>query len=79
MENFADRLTTRTRELGHPLCIGLDPYLDRIPPEFHGKSEPETVRNFFSAFLDLAIDKIAIVKPRIALFERIGIPGLKVL
>ncbi len=79
MENFADRLTTRTRELGHPLCIGLDPYLDRIPSEFHGKAESETVRNFFSAFLDLASDRIAIVKPQIALFEQMGLPGLEVL
>lgn len=79
MENFADRLTARTRDLGHPLCVGLDPYLDQIPSEFRGVSEAETVLNFLSAFLSVVSDKIAIVKPQISLFERMGIPGLEVL
>lgn len=79
MENFADRLTIRTRELGHPLCVGLDPYLDQIPSDFHGSSEADTVLNFFSEFLSITNDKIAIVKPQISLFERMGIPGLEVL
>ncbi len=79
MENFADRLTTRTRELGHTLCVGLDPYLDQIPSEFIGGSQADTVFNFFSEFLPIASDKIAIVKPQISLFERMGIPGLEVL
>jgi orotidine-5'-phosphate decarboxylase len=79
MENFADRLIAKTRELGHPLCIGLDPYLDRIPSAFHGRSDAETVHNFFSEFLSIAGDRVAIVKPQIALFESMGIPGLEVL
>ncbi len=79
MENFADRLTTRTRELGHPLCVGFDPYLDKIPSQFRGATDPETVRNFFSAFFAVASEKIAIVKPQISLFERMGIAGLEVL
>lgn len=79
MENFADRLTARTRELGHPLCVGLDPYLDQIPGRFHGTSEADTALNFFSEFLQVASDRIAIVKPQISLFERMGIPGLEVL
>lgn len=79
MQNFADRLTTRTRELGHALCVGLDPYLDKIPSEFKGSSEAETVLKFFSEFLPIASGKIVIVKPQISLFERMGIPGLEVL
>ena len=31
---FADRLIQRMRALGHPLCVGLDPYLDRLPRAF---------------------------------------------
>ena len=79
MENFADRLTTRIRGLGHPLCVGLDPYLDKIPSQFRGATDPETVRNFFSAFFAVASERIAIVKPQISLFERMGIAGLEVL
>lgn len=79
MENFADRLTARTRELGHPLCVGLDPYPDLIPAAFRGNTESGTVLNFFSEFLPIASERIAIVKPQISLFERMGIPGLEVL
>lgn len=79
MANFADRLTARVRELGHPLCIGLDPYVDRIPGFFRGVSEAETTRNFLAAYLNVVARRIAVVKPQISLFERMGIPGLKVL
>ncbi|MGE0623002.1 MAG: orotidine-5'-phosphate decarboxylase [Pseudomonadales bacterium] len=79
MDNFADRLIRRTRELGHPLCVGLDPYLERIPPQFRAGSDPATILNFFSEFLPIASRRIAIVKPQISLFERFGIPGLEVL
>ncbi len=79
MENFADRLVARTRELGHPLCVGLDPYIELIPRQFHASSEAATALNFFSELLPIASDKVAIVKPQISLFERMGIPGLEAL
>jgi orotidine-5'-phosphate decarboxylase len=75
--NFADRITKRTRELGHPLCVGLDPYVDLIPPVFRGRTDAETVYNFFSELLDLLSNRIAVVKPQISLFERLGLPGLE--
>ena len=28
--DLADRLVQRIRRLGHPLCVGLDPHLERI-------------------------------------------------
>ena len=46
--NFADSLIERVRELGHPLCVGLDPHLERIPAAFRQgsmrPSDPATVR-----------------------------------
>lgn len=77
--HFADKLTMRTRELGHPLCAGLDPYPARIPKAFQGGSEAATVGRFCRAFLAVASGRVAIVKPQIALFERLGVPGLEVL
>jgi hypothetical protein len=41
--DFTDNLTIRTRELGHPLYVGMDPYLDQIPETFRGASEAEIV------------------------------------
>lgn len=69
----------RTRELGHPLCVGLDPYVELIPRHFHAGSEAATVLNFFSELLPIASANVAIVKPQISLFERMGIPGLEAL
>jgi orotidine-5'-phosphate decarboxylase len=37
---FADRLILRVRELGHPLCVGLDPQFASIPPLFTSAGSP---------------------------------------
>lgn len=86
MEHFADNLVGRLRELGHPLCAGLDPHLDLIPPLFRrGTMEPgdpktaEAVEEFLREILHRVAGRVAIVKPQIAFFERLGPPGLTVL
>ena len=74
------------RELGHPLCAGLDPHVDRIPPLFRRGSmelgDPETaavVEEFVLAFLERLVGRVAIVKPQIAFFEQLGARGLAAL
>ncbi|MEE8524580.1 MAG: orotidine-5'-phosphate decarboxylase [Thermoanaerobaculia bacterium] len=86
MDHFADRLIVRIRELGHPLCVGLDPHLDRIPPLFRQGSmapaDPRTataVGAFLDAVLDRVHGRVAVVKPQIAFFERLGWRGLRIL
>jgi hypothetical protein len=60
MTNFADRVIERTRALGHPLCLGLDPYLDRIPLLFrrgamqpHHPDTSSAVEEFCCRVIDL--------------------------
>jgi len=84
--HFADELIKRVRELGHPLCVGLDPHLDRIPEAFRKGSmrpgDPETsevVQAFCAEVIDRLEDRVAVVKPQIALFEQLGWRGLQVL
>jgi len=84
--HFADDLIRRQRELEHPLCVGLDPHLDRIPALFRqGSMEPSAPRTavaieaFLAAILDRLGDRVAVVKPQIAFFERLGWRGLEVL
>jgi orotidine-5'-phosphate decarboxylase len=84
--NFADRLILRTRALGHPLCVGLDPHLAAIPEIFRRGSmapaderTPEAVEEFLTAVLDRVANRVAIVKPQIAFFEQMGWRGLRVL
>jgi len=84
--NFADRLIERTRALGHPLCVGLDPHLARIPPLFRrGSMLPDdertsqVVEEFLAAVIDRVAGRIAIIKPQIAFFEQLGWRGMRVL
>ena len=84
--HFADTLITKIRSLGHPLCVGLDPHLDRIPPLFQqGSMAPadpttaESVHDFFRAYLPRLQGKVAVVKPQSAFFEQLGWRGARVL
>ncbi len=85
-QHFADTLVTRLRELGHPLCVGLDPHLDLIAPLFRRAdmrpSAPETaaaVEDLLTAVLDRLVGRVAVVKPQIAFFELLGAAGIGVL
>lgn len=84
--HFADAVIERVRELGHPLCVGLDPHLDAIPEAFRrgsmGAAEPDTaaaVGAFLGEVVDRLEKRVAVVKPQIALFEQLGWRGLEVL
>jgi orotidine-5'-phosphate decarboxylase len=84
--HFADDLILRLRELGHPLCVGLDPYLEQIPPLFRrGEMSPADPRSaaamqsFLYAVVDRLEGRVAAVKPQIAFFERLGWRGIQVL
>ncbi len=84
--HFADQLIGRQRELGNPLCVGLDPHLERIPPLFRqGSMAPgdpctaDAVEAFLGAILERAAGRVAIVKPQIAFFEALGWRGLRAL
>lgn len=84
--HFADRLIGRVRQLGHPLCVGLDPHLRLIPPLFRrgtmAASDPHTataVEELLLAVLDRVAERVAIVKPQSAFFEQLGWRGLQTL
>ena len=86
LRHFADRLIQRQRRLAHPLCVGLDPHLERIPPLFRqGSMDPadartaDAVETFLGAVLERVAGRVAIVKPQIAFFERLGWRGLRAL
>jgi orotidine-5'-phosphate decarboxylase len=75
--SFADRLTDATRACGAPLCVGLDPFPNRIPTLFgDARSDVRAVENFCEAILERAVGKCAAVKPQIGLFEPYGPDGV---
>ena len=86
---FADRLVLATRRLGHPLCVGLDPHPALLPTVFRRRvADPTDARDprvadawegFFATLIDRLEGRVAVVKPQIAFFERLGWRGLRLL
>jgi orotidine-5'-phosphate decarboxylase len=84
--HFADRVISKVRDLGNPLCLGLDPHLDRIPEIFRrgdmalgAEETSHAVETYLLAILERAEDRVAVVKPQIAFFEQLGWRGIKTL
>ena len=85
-EHFADLAVEATRKLGHPLCVGLDMHLGRVPPLFQrgsmAPSDPQTVdavSDLLRALVPRLAGRVAVVKPQVALFEQLGPRGMQLL
>ena len=78
MENFADRLIDRIKEMT-PICVGLDPHFGQIPDFLitESKTKGEAVLKFNKGIIEAIADLVPIVKPQIAFYEDFGLDGLK--
>ncbi len=77
---FPDRLEEAVRRKRSPLCVGIDPRLDRIPADVRAAAKGdagEALLRFGLEILDLVAAEAACVKPNIAFFEAHGLSGLK--
>jgi orotidine-5'-phosphate decarboxylase len=72
---FADRLVERVRAHDTPLCVGIDPFPDKIPALFGGGSDAETLLKFGTSIIEIAAQHCAVVKPQLGLFEAYGEMG----
>jgi orotidine-5'-phosphate decarboxylase len=76
---FADRLIDGVRAKNTPLCVGLDPFPDRIPALFgDARNDTAAVLKFGTAVVDIARQHACIVKPQLGLFEQFGEMGYAV-
>ncbi len=78
-EPFADRLDAAVGAKRSPLCVGIDPRLDKIPQDVQdaGKGGPAgALTRFGLEIVDLVAPHAACVKPNIAFFEAYGVKGL---
>ncbi|MEU5554224.1 MULTISPECIES: orotidine-5'-phosphate decarboxylase [unclassified Micromonospora] len=77
MESFGTRLHRAVDERG-PLCVGIDPH-----PELLAKwgldDDVDGLRRFARTVVDALGDRVAVVKPQSAFFERFGSQGVAVL
>ncbi len=76
---FADRLIEGVRTKNTPLCIGLDPFPDKIPALFGNAADDTTaVLKFGTAIIDIARQHACVLKPQLGLFEQFGEMGYAV-
>ena len=75
---FGDRLANSVRAKGNPVCVGLDPRLEQLPPGIRvdRNASLEVQANAFEKFCCEVIDAthslVPVVKPQSAFFEELG-------
>lgn len=76
----ADRLLDAIETAGAPVCVGLDPVIDRLPHHVEPEAAPvRRIEAFSLAVLDAIAGRVPVVKPQSACFERFGSAGYAVL
>jgi orotidine-5'-phosphate decarboxylase len=85
--NFADRLFDAVRTKESPLCVGIDPTLDRIPATirrraFEVHDDPlaagaDAIGVFCRRVVEIVAEHAACVKLQMAFFERFGDAGIR--
>jgi len=75
---FSDRLAAAVQRKGAPLCVGLDPMLDRLPAELEGAEPAEAYERFCRGIVDAVAETAVAVKLQSAFFEALGSGGVAV-
>jgi len=77
MAAFADRLIEAVRKHNTPLCVGLDPFADKIPALFGDMRADAagTLVKFGTSLIDIAAKHAPVLKPQLGLFEQFGEMG----
>lgn len=81
-----NKLTEKIKKLNAPVVVGLDPMLNYVPEHIQKKAfdefgetlegAAEAIWQFNKEIIDKTYDLIPAVKPQIAMYEQLGIPGL---
>src|SRR3990167_9057281 len=77
MSDFASRLTQGVRQFG-PLCVGIDPHPGMVPALFGGDTA-RGLEYWGRSLVEVAAGKVAVIKPQVGFFERLGPGGLAAL
>ena len=83
-----EKLAEKIKRLEAPIVVGLDPMLNYIPEFLKEKAIKEkgetleaaadAVFNFNKGIVDAVCDLIPAVKPQMAMYEQLGVPGFEV-
>ncbi|MGC4875496.1 orotidine-5'-phosphate decarboxylase [Micromonospora sp. DT43] len=77
MESFGNRLHRATAERG-PLCVGIDPHPGLLA-RWGLADDVDGLERFAGTVVDALGDRVAVVKPQSAFFERFGSRGVAIL
>jgi len=75
-EHFADRLLEAIRRKGSPVCVGLDPRIDDLPPDMQGGEPAAAIEAFCGEVLQAVAPVVPAVKLQSAYFEALGAEGV---
>jgi orotidine-5'-phosphate decarboxylase len=74
--SFADRLIEAVRAKATPLCVGIDPFADKIPALFgDAREDAAAVLKFSAEIINIARAHAAVIKPQLGLYEQFGEMG----
>ena len=82
--HFADRLIEAIARKGSPVCVGLDPAVEKLPPALAPPAEADdqarlvAIEQFCLQVLEIVEPIVPAVKPQSAYFEAYGASGLEV-
>ena len=78
---FSDTLAAALDRAGSPVCVGLDPVVERLPEPIRAEHwEPaRAIAAFCEGVIDAVAPHVAVVKPQSACFERYGSAGFHAL
>jgi orotidine-5'-phosphate decarboxylase len=80
MADFTQRLEHAVRRTGSVLCVGIDPDLERLPPDVKKSGDAvEAVRMFCSEVIPATADFAVAFKFNFAFFEALGWRGARLL
>ena len=77
-QHFADRLLDASKTKGAPVCVGLDPVLERLPERYDKNDPIGAIELYCFGVIDAVRDLVPAVKPQSACFERYGAKGVAV-
>jgi orotidine-5'-phosphate decarboxylase len=77
-EHFADRLLEQTAAKGAPVCVGIDPVIDRMPTDFHGCDPIDAIRDWTMGVIEAVRPHVPCVKFQSACYERYHAPGVAI-
>lgn len=74
---YADRLIEKVRAKNTPLCVGLDPFADKVPAMFGDlqNDSAAVLVKFGTSLIEVAAKHAAVLKPQLGLFEQFGEMG----